>query len=197
MLNFDSTFVTSWVTIPALIFTARLIDVSLATMRHILVFKGSKRLVPALGFVEVLVWLVAMTQVVENLTNVACYLAWAGGFSTGTYCGMLLEERLALGHQLVRIISHGQCEDMIEVLRMRQFGVTVIPAHGSTGPVQVILVATSRTKIRTLLQTIKDHNPSLFFTLEDVRSVESGIFSGSRTVVPSKEPCLPQGPVSA
>ncbi len=197
MFDIDNSFITSWIAIPALIFTARLIDVSLATLRHILVFKGAKRLVPVLGFAEVLVWLMAMTQVMQNLDNIASYLAWAGGFSAGTYCGMRLEERLALGHQLVRIISHGPCEDLIERLRGQQFGVTVVPAHGSTGPVQLILVAAGRTKIPALLRTLKAHDPDLFFTLEDVRSVESGISGTPRVTRPAAEETATKGVVSA
>lgn len=168
---------TGWVLIPALIFVARLIDVTLATMRHILVFKGAKKLVPALGFIEVLVWLVAMTQVINNLTNIACYFAWAAGFSAGTWFGMVLEEKLALGHQLVRIVSRGDCNEFVHSLRQNHYGVTVVPAHGGNGPVEIILIATTRSKVGHLTDTIRRFDPSLFFTIEDVRSVDAGIFA--------------------
>jgi uncharacterized protein YebE (UPF0316 family) len=65
----------NWVIIPALIFMARLVDVSLGTLRIVFVSKGNKNLAPILGFVEVLIWLVAIGQVMQNLTNFACYLA--------------------------------------------------------------------------------------------------------------------------
>lgn len=169
---------TGWVLIPALIFAARLVDVTLATMRHILVFKGARKLVPALGFIEVLVWLVAMTQVINNLTNMACYFAWAAGFSAGTWFGMVLEEKLALGHQLVRIVSPNDCGELVRRLRKHHYGVTVIPAHGGNGPVEIILIATSRAKTGHLADTLRRHDPDLFFTIEDVRSVDSGIFAG-------------------
>ena len=97
---------TAWVLIPALIFVARLIDVTLATMRHILVARGAKRVVPLLAFVEVTVWLLAMTQIMSNLDNLAYSFAWAAGFAAGTYCGIVLEEKLALGYQLVRVFCH-------------------------------------------------------------------------------------------
>lgn len=168
---------TGWVLIPALIFVARLIDVTLATMRHILVFKGSRKLVPVLGFVEVLVWLVAMTQVMQNLTNMASYLAWAAGFSAGTWFGMVLEEKLALGHQLVRIVSSGDCRELVQRLRRHRYGVTVVPAHGGSGPVEIILIATTRGKTGHLADTIRRFDPGLFFTIEDIRSVEAGIFA--------------------
>lgn len=164
-----------------LIFAARLIDVTLATLRHILITRGAKRLVPALGFVEVLVWLLAMTQIVNNLSNVACYLAWAGGFSAGTYVGMVIEEKLALGHQLVRVVSQGDCTELVRQLRSHGYGVTVIPAQGGKGPVEVILIATTRSNAHHLMRAILRHNPKLFLTLEDVRSVGSGVFTGKRS----------------
>lgn len=173
--------VMSWVVIPLLIFTARLIDVSLATLRHILVNRGAKRIVPALGFIEVLVWLVAMTQIVNNLTNVACYLAWAGGFATGTYVGMRIEEKLALGHQLIRVISQSDSHELVENLRAQGYGVTVIAAQGGTGPVHILFIATTRVNANELMTAILQYNPKLFVTLEDVRSVGSGIFTPRRS----------------
>jgi len=176
-----SSEITTWVVIPVLIFVARLIDVTLATLRHILITRGAKRLVPALGFVEVLVWLLAMTQIVNNLSNVVCYLAWAGGFSAGTYVGMVIEEKLALGHQLVRVVSQDDCTELVSQLRAHGHGVTVIPAQGGKGPVEVILIATTRSNAHHLMGAILRYNPKLFLTLEDVRSVGSGVFTGKRS----------------
>ena len=175
--NFESFDVTVWLIVPLLIFVARLIDVTLATMRHILVYKGSRRLVPLLGFVEVLVWLVAMTQVLNNLTNVVSYLAWAAGFSAGTWCGMVIEEKLALGHQLVRVVSGGDCGGLVDELRRDGYGVTVVPAQGGSGPVEIMFVATTRTKASQLAATIRRYDSKLFYTVEDVRAVAAGVFA--------------------
>ena len=95
----------SWIILPLLIFIARLGDVTMATLRHIFVSKGFKKIVPILGFFEVLIWLVAMRQVFSHLDNVACFIAWAAGFSAGTYLGMYIDERLAIGTQIIRIIT--------------------------------------------------------------------------------------------
>lgn len=65
----------AWVFIPLLIFIARLADVSLATLRHILIFRGHKKIEPVFAFVEVMVWLLAITQVMNNLSNIASLLA--------------------------------------------------------------------------------------------------------------------------
>src|SRR2546430_2329676 len=95
----------NWIILPLLIFMSRLADVSLATLRHIFISKGYKTLVPVLGFFEVLIWLIAIRQIFNNVNSVVCYVAWAGGFSAGTSLGMYLEEKLALGMQIIRIIT--------------------------------------------------------------------------------------------
>ena len=96
----------NWIILPLLIFISRLADVSLATLRHIFISKGFKALVPILGFFEVLIWLIAIRQIFNSVDSVVCYIAWAAGFSAGTYLGMYIEEKLALGMQIIRIITN-------------------------------------------------------------------------------------------
>lgn len=168
-----------WVVIPALIFIARLADVSLATLRHILIYKGMRRIVPIFGFIEVLIWLVAITQVMQNLSNIACYLAFGFGFAAGTYVGIVVEEKIALGHQLVRIITRRPSPDLHSLLITSGYGATVVPARGSQGPVEIFFVATERKRMPVLLEKLRAFDPELFFTIEDVRSVTAGIFSRS------------------
>lgn len=166
-----------WVVIPSLIFIARLADVSLATLRHILVFKGMRKIVPIFGFFEIMIWLVAITQVMQNLSNIACYLGFGLGFAAGTYVGIVVEEKLALGHQLVRIITRKPLPDLHRLLIDSGYGVTVVPARGSQGAVEIFFVATARKRMPGLLGVLREFDPNLFFTIEDVRSVASGIFA--------------------
>jgi uncharacterized protein YebE (UPF0316 family) len=98
-ITFESFDWVSWVGIPCLIFFARLLDVSMATIRNILSNRGLRRAAPVIGFFEVLIWLVAITQVMQNLNNIASYLAWALDCSGGNYLGIVLEEKIALGHE--------------------------------------------------------------------------------------------------
>ena len=109
----------SWIILPLLIFIARLGDVTMATLRHIFVSKGFKKIVPILGFFEVLIWLVAMRQVFSHLDNVACFIAWAAGFSAGTYLGMYIDERLAIGTQIIRIITAEDIMPLTDALKKR------------------------------------------------------------------------------
>ncbi|MGL5890246.1 MAG: DUF2179 domain-containing protein, partial [Bacteroidia bacterium] len=135
----------NWVIIPLLIFISRLGDVTLATLRNIFISKGFRKIVPFIGFFEVLIWLIAMKQVMSHVDNVLSYVAWAGGFSAGTYVGMRIEERLALGTQVIRIITNQLSPELIDALREANHGITVVDAEGSKGPVKMIFSVVKRT----------------------------------------------------
>lgn len=164
------------VILPLLIFSARVIDVSMQTIRIQFVSKGFKYLAPLIGFFEVLVWILAMGQIMQNLNNVFCYLAYAGGFATGSYVGILIETKLAIGCVGIRIITNKNATVLIENLRRAGFGVTDIDAHGEQGPVSVIHLIIKRTSLQEIITLIKKFNPNAFYTVEDVRFVSRGVF---------------------
>lgn len=172
-MNFDYF---NWIILPLLIFISRLADVSLATLRHIFVSKGYKTLVPVLGFFEVLIWLIAIRQIFNNVNNFACYIAWAGGFSAGTYLGMYIEEKLALGMQIIRIITHENTEALIESFKKCQQGVTIVDGQGAIGPVKVIFTVVRRTTKHEIIKLIHDHSPDAFYSVEEVKSSSHGFF---------------------
>lgn len=154
-------------------------DVSMATMRHIFMTKGLKRVVPIMSFFEVLIWLVAITQIIQNLRNPACYIAFAGGFAAGTYLGMVIEERLAIGLQVVRIITNQDYDQLIISLKSSGHGVTIVPAQGAMGPVKMIFTIVKRKNVEEVIQLITLYNPNAFFSVEDIRDTGQGVFSGN------------------
>lgn len=169
--------VLNWVILPILIFIARMSDVTLATLRNIFISKGFRRIVPFIGFFEVLIWLIAMKQVMGHVSNWFCYFAWAAGFATGTFVGMKIEERLALGTQVLRIITNQDSSSLVEALRNAQHGVTVVDAQGAFGPVKMIFTIVQRKHIKDVVSLIEQHTPSAFYSIEDVRNAEHGFFS--------------------
>lgn len=169
----------SWVILPLLIFLSRLCDVTMATLRHIFISKGFKKIVPILGFFEVLVWLIAMRQVFNHLDNIACFIAWAAGFSAGTYLGMYIEERLAMGIQIIRLISSEDITVLTDALTKANQGMTVVDGYGAKGPVKLIFITVKRTDKDVLLSLINEHAPNSFYTIEDVKGAERGIYSAS------------------
>ncbi|WP_299823241.1 DUF2179 domain-containing protein [uncultured Pontibacter sp.] len=166
----DPTLV-DWVFIPLLIFLARICDVTLGTLRIVFISKGDKIIAPLLGFLEVLIWLVAITQVMENLNNVASYLAWAGGFATGNFLGLRVEQKLALGQMVVRVITVEPADKLIDRLKGRGYRLTCIDARGTRGKVNLLFLIVKRKKLDEVIGIIRDYNPQAFYSIEDVRSV--------------------------
>lgn len=157
--------------LPLLIVLARIVDVSIGTLKIILISRGNKTLGPILGFFEVLIWLLAITRIFDNLDNWVCYIAYAFGYALGSYVGIRLEEKLALGFQLIRIITRKEAVDLTDTLRNKGYGVTYIPAEGSGGKVGILYSIVNRKNIRDIIPLIQEHNPNAFYTIEDIRFV--------------------------
>jgi len=169
MENFFSTDLYNWVVFPLAIFISRMADVSLGTLRGVLAAKGKKKIVPFIGFVEVLLWLFAIGQIMQNLNNFMCYFAWAGGYAMGSFIGLSIEERLAIGSQVVRIITAQQCDELIASLRSRHFGVTEMDGKGARGPVKIIFTVVRRKQVEEVIELLNRHNPNAFYSVEDVK----------------------------
>ncbi len=167
----------SWITLPLIIFFSRICDVSLGTIRHVFISKGFRKIVPVLGFFEVLIWIVVVAQVMKNLNNWACYLAWAGGFASGTYIGLQIEEKLALGLQVIRIITNQNCDDLLAALKKDNHGITVVEGQGGMGPVKMIFTIIKRKNVGAVVSIIQQYNPSAFFSIEDIRNANQGVFT--------------------
>lgn len=164
------------VLLPLFIFLARIVDVSLGTVRIILLSKGYKKVVPLIGFFEVLVWVIAISRIMQNLDNWICYIAYAGGFAAGNYVGMLLEEKLALGFEMVRVITKREANDLVQNLRAKGYGVTFVEATGVHGDVGVVYVIISRKKLKEVVSIIRKYNPNALYTIEDIRFVNKQIY---------------------
>ncbi len=165
-----------YVILPLLIFIARIVDVSIGTVRIMLIARGRKIITPILGFFEVLIWLLAVRQIMQNLTNVYCYIAFAGGFAMGNYVGMYIEEKLALGAQVIRIITKEDIGDLRKAFKEAGFGLTVVDAHGSMGKVNILFTIVQRCSLKMVVEIIKKFNPKAFYSVEDIKSVSEGIF---------------------
>ncbi|MGB3209316.1 MAG: DUF2179 domain-containing protein [Desulforhopalus sp.] len=168
-MNESTTFV--YLVLPLLVFLARILDVSIGTLRIIFVSKGLKYFAAMLGFFESLIWLIAVTQVMQNLNSWQTYAAFAMGFAAGNYVGVVLEERIALGNLLIRIITMKEADELVEVLRKSGYGVTSVDARGESGPVKLIFSITKRKNINKIITIIKKYNPNAFYTIEDMRYV--------------------------
>ncbi len=161
--------------LPLLIFAARICDVTIGTIRIIFVSKGQKYLAPLLGFFEVLIWIIAMGEIMQNLDRWYYYLFYAAGFATGNYFGILLEEKLAMGHVGLRLITKKPADDLIAAITDRGFGLTYMPAMGSSGQVHVVFITIKRSQLDDLRKIVNQFNPKAFYTIEDMKAVKDGI----------------------
>lgn len=176
----DPTFfnagVFKFVILPLLIFSTRICDVTLDTLRIIYVSRGLKLLAASIGFIEVLIWLFAITQIFKNLTNPIYYVAYAGGFAMGNYVGIFIEEKMAVGTVVIRTITQKDAGVLIKWLKAEGYGVTYIDAQGAFGPVKVLFTIVKRKDIDHVLGMIRTCNPLAFYTIEDIRSSSKGVF---------------------
>ena len=166
----------TWGVLPLLIFLARVADVSIGTMRIVLVSRGHRVIAPLLGFVEVIIWLLALTNIMQNLGNPATYIAYGAGFAAGNYLGIVLEDKLAMGVCVIRTITRRGANALVDVLRKEDFGVTVLDAQGNMGRVAVFYSVLKRSDLPRYVDIIHTYNPKAFYSIEDVRFVKSGIF---------------------
>lgn len=163
--------------LPLLIFLARIIDVTLGTLRIIFISRGKKLYAPMLGFVETFIWIVAVSQVVRNITgDMWAYAAYAAGFASGTAVGMLIEDRLAIGVLNVRTILPEKATTLVECLSKAGYGVTCVPGEGVHGPVTVIYTTIKRKKLAEVVGIIHQFYPHAFLSVEELRSTQEGVF---------------------
>lgn len=157
--------------VPLFIFFARILDVSIGTLRIMFVSKGMRGKSTVLGFFEVLIWIAIVAQIFQNLDNWMNYVAFAGGFAAGTYVGMFIEEKMKMGVQIFRIIVNKDSSSLIEELKNADFRVTSLDGEGKHGPVKVIFTVAKRKRWQELSEIVNKFAPNAFYSVEDVNHV--------------------------
>jgi len=169
-----------WVILPVLIFLSRIFDVSLGTLRIVFVSRRLKYLAPVIGFFEVIVWLLAINTIIAHLSHVVGYLAYGLGFAAGTFIGICIEEKLAVGNAVLRVITRKSANELIEELREKGYPVTKVTAQGKHGEVSIVFMVIRRCDYDEVISILRKHNPKAFYTLEDVRVVSRREFPFGR-----------------
>lgn len=165
----------SYLLLPFLIFLARITDVSINTIRIIYVLGGRRWTATILGFFESFIWLMAIRQIFEHLDNWICYVAYPAGFATGIFVGMIIEERIAYGKVIVRIITRKDVFELIKFLNDKKFRYTHVNAEGPDGHENLVFTVLERDSLEVLLYKLKAMLPTAFYTVEKVnRAAEVG-----------------------
>ncbi len=178
MENFD--FV-SYLLLPALIFIARVTDVTVATVKLMFVVNNAKRIAAVLGFVESLITIVALSRIMQDATNFMAYVMYAAGFATGTFVGMRIEEKLAYGTVMVRVISRTISEELLNYLTLKQYRYSMVDANDHVGNTQVLFTVCKRSRLPEFQKTLEEIAPQALYTIEGVKKV-------SQDFLPVEEP---------
>jgi uncharacterized protein YebE (UPF0316 family) len=179
-LLLSDSWIFTWVLLPFLIFFARILDQSIGTLRLIFLSKGMKYIAPFLGFFEVIIWLLAVGQIMQHLDNWICYIAYGAGFAMGNFIGITLEERLSIGTSIIRVILSSESPELIDALKSHNFGLTILDADGAKGKVKILFSIIRRKEIPAFLKTLHDYHPTAFYTIEDVKAAKEGVFKNVR-----------------
>jgi uncharacterized protein YebE (UPF0316 family) len=158
------------------IFALRVGDMSLDTLRLLFVVRGRKWVAWALGFCQSVIFVIAITSVLQNLDNPLNIIGYAAGFATGNVVGMLIEERLAIGHVKLSIVSSGRGPALAQALREAGFAVTEIPARGKDGMVSMLSVSVKRKDVARAERVVRNTDAEAFVIAEDVRPLRRGFW---------------------
>lgn len=158
-----------YVVLPALIFLARVADVSLATLRVMYIMNGARHWAPLLGFFEALIWLLAIGQIFQNMNNVYSYLAYASGYATGTYVGMYIESKIAMGRMVVRVISKQDTSELIDWLINSGYRYNTMEAADHEGNANILFTVVPRSKLEAFLKAVRFLQSDAYYTVESVK----------------------------
>lgn len=158
------------------IFLLRVADMSLDTLRVLTVMRGRKEIAWVLGFFQSVIFVVAISSVLSDMNNLLNVIGYAGGFATGNVVGMIFEERMAIGHIHMRIVSSRLGTAIADRIRAEGYAVTEIPGRGKDGMVSVLNVSVLRKHVKLVRQITNEVDPEAFITAEDVRPVLKGFW---------------------
>ncbi|OGO59722.1 MAG: hypothetical protein A2029_10065 [Chloroflexi bacterium RBG_19FT_COMBO_47_9] len=159
-----------------LIFFLRVLDMTLDTLRVLFVMRGKKRIAWILGFFQSAIFVLAIGKVLTQLNNPLNIIGYAAGFATGNVVGMIIEERIAIGHVLINIISPRRGSAIVNHLRQNGYAVTELSARGKDGMVSMINCSVLRKQVDPVRELVNEIDPEAFITAEDVRPVRRGFW---------------------
>lgn len=170
-------FASSWGAL--LIFFLRIIDVSGDTMRVIFAIRGKRGIAALLGFIQALVWIVAVGNAVKHLDSPFHVLGYAGGFAMGTYVGITIEQMIAYGVATVRIVSKAAGVEIAEALRQAGYGVTEFGGFGRDGAVEILNSVVQRRHLNDVLGVVTAHDRDAFVTVEEPKILRGGLLAAN------------------
>lgn len=164
------------VLIYVLIFLAKMVEVTLATIRNVLINRGEKVRGAFIGFFEVLIWVIVVANVLGNVTEDPLkVVVYCLAFSVGNYIGVTIENKLAIGNAFIQaVVSEDSKDELSSYLRQQGFGVTIVEGQGMNGVVDVLMIYLKRKCVPEAIDVIKEYCPTSLITVNDVRHLRNG-----------------------
>ena len=162
--------------LPVLIFVGRICDVTLGTLRIIFVSKGEKRKAPLIGFFEVFIWIVVISQILSRANDLVAYLSYAGGYAAGNYVGIIIEKRIAFGVILCRVYTNKTGTHLVNLLNKEGYGATMIQGTGSVNKVDIVETVIDRKRLKQVSGIFLSFDKDAFYVIEDIRTRSRGLF---------------------
>lgn len=178
MENFD---IISYILLPALIFLARLADVTVATVKLMFVVNNARKMAAILGFFEALITITALSRIIQDANNLPAFVMYAAGFASGTYVGMWIEQKLAYGSVLVRIISKDLPEELFQYLAEHKYRFSLVDAYDELGNTRVLFTVCKRSSAGALISHLESVAPHAFYTVEGVKQASHDLLPASQT----------------
>lgn len=172
--------------LPFIIFFGRLCDVPLSTLRIMFVARGDRKLAPLVGFGEIFLWIIIISQVISRADGIISYLCYAAGFAAGTYIGIIMEEKLAIGFYKYQIFMKRSGVKLLQIFNKHNFGATLFHGEGFESPSTMVETIIHRKQKNVLEDIIHKYDPEAFVIVEPIKEKAFGIFSVRKRFVPDK-----------
>ena len=169
--------------LPFIIFFGRIIDVSLGTLRIIFVSKGERLKAPIVGFFEILIWVVIISQVFSRDDSMIAYLSYAAGYAAGNYVGILIEKRIAFGVILCRVYTNKSGTKLLKLFTLNGFGATMTHGTGSVNKVDIVETILDRKHLKRVSKIVLSFDKDAFYVIEDIRTRSRGVFPKSQNLL--------------
>ncbi len=169
--------------LPIIIFFGRIVDVSLGTLRIIFVSKGERLKAPIIGFFEILIWVVIISQVFSRANDIVTYLSYAAGYAAGNYVGILIEKRIAFGVILCRVYTNKSGSKLLKLFTLNGFGATMTHGTGSVNEVDIIETILERKHLKRVSNIVLEFDKDAFYVIEDIRTRSRGVFPKSQNLL--------------
>lgn len=169
--------------LPFIIFFGRIFDVSLGTLRIIFVSKGEKLKAPIIGFFEILIWVVIISQVFSRANDMITYLSYAAGYAAGNYVGILIEKRIAFGVILCRVYTNKSGTKLLKLFTLNGFGATMTHGTGSVNEVDIVETILDRKHLKKVSKIVLNFDKDAFYVIEDIRTRSRGVFPKSQNLL--------------